>query len=197
MISNFTELKAAVALYLHRTDMDAQIPDFITMAESSIANEVRLRDQVTISSAVTVPGQPYVALPADWLQFVYVSRDSCPLQYITPDALRSLSKESGNTSRYSIEGARLLLNPTPSGADTIDFAYYARIPALSVTPTNFLLTKHPQIYLSKALSWAFKFIMSEPQSSAWDAIYSQAIADAKSAENASLVSGSPLSIRVR
>ena len=40
-ISTFTELKASIANFLNRDDLTATIPDFISLAESSINNEIR------------------------------------------------------------------------------------------------------------------------------------------------------------
>ena len=40
-ISTYTELKTSIANFLNRDDLTATIPDFISLAESSINNEIR------------------------------------------------------------------------------------------------------------------------------------------------------------
>ena len=41
-ISNFTNLKTAIANYLNRDDLTSYIADFISLAESRINNELRV-----------------------------------------------------------------------------------------------------------------------------------------------------------
>ena len=41
--TTYTELKSVVADYLARTDLTAQIPDFITLAEVRLKRDLRIR----------------------------------------------------------------------------------------------------------------------------------------------------------
>lgn len=196
-LSNYTELQASIASWLNRSDQATNIPDFVALAESSIASDVRLRELVTVSTLTTVANQDYVTLPTDWLEFKYIKFDKDPLEFIPADRLRARNEETGDLAFYSIEGSRLLLNPTPTAVVTLDIAYYAKLAALTVTPTNTLLTKHPQIYLCKALAWAFKFLMNDERSQYWDGLYQEAVARAVASDKAGLISGSPLRVRIR
>lgn len=194
-LSTYSDLQASVASWLNRSDLMAQIPDFIALAESSIANEVRLRDMVTVTTLATT-GADFVELPANWLEFKYVKHENKPLEYIAPDLLRSKFNDTGTVKFYSMEGNRLLLNPTP-GILTLDMAYFARLPALATTATNAILTKHPQIYLCKTLAIASAFIMDAAKAAQWDGLYKEAVSSAKGADGAAMSSGSPLRIRTR
>ena len=196
-LSNYTDLQASVASWLNRTDLGGQIPDFIALAESSIGNEVRLRDMVTTGTLTTVVAQNYVALPADWLEFVDIRYGDKPLKLVSSNEITLRSADTDTAMFYAIEGNRLLLAPVPNAVVTLDMSYYARLPALSVTPTNAVLTKYPQIYLAKALSWAFKYMMNADSAALWDALYKQAVSEAGSADDAGNVSGAPLRIRTR
>ena len=54
-------------------------------------------------------------------------------------------------------GLRLL--PVPDGSYTLRMEYYQKIPALSDSNTsNWLLEKHPDVYLHSALFYANKFL---------------------------------------
>ena len=196
-LSNYTELKASIASWLSRSDMDVQIPDFVALAESSIATDVRLREQVSRDSLTTVVNQGYVSIPADWLEFIEVKYNGKLLEYVTPAQFTIKQKESGTITYFTIEGDRLLLAPTPTEAVPIDVTYYAKIDALGTTATNFLLTKYPQIYLARALAWAYKFQMADAKAATWESVYRQAISEATSADQAALISGAPLRIRTR
>ena len=43
-IATYAELKTAVANWLQRTDLTSYIPDFITIAESQIASDLKVRE---------------------------------------------------------------------------------------------------------------------------------------------------------
>lgn len=196
-LATYTGLIGAVARGLNDQSQTSNIPDFITLAESSIATDVRLRDQVARDSLTTVVDQGYVSIPADWLEFIEVKYNGKPLDYVTPSQFTDKAKESGTITCFTIEGDRLLLAPTPTEAVPIDVTYYAKIDALETTATNFLLTKYPQIYLAKSLAWAFKFQMADAKAATWESVYKQAISEATSADKSASISGAPLRIRTR
>lgn len=190
-LANYTDLQASIASWLNRADQAANIPDFVALAESSINSDLRLRDMLSVTTLAT---NGNTALPADWLSFAWVSYQGNQLSYVTPEQFRAEDRPVGTFSIYSIEGNRILID---SGAITLDIAYYARLPALSVTAMNAVLTKYPQIYLSKSLAWGFGFLMDEAKAMQWETVYQKSIAVAKTDTNASLFSGAQLRVRVR
>ena len=48
-LTTYTELKASLADWLNRTDLTAAIPDFITLAESQMERQLRLRQMMSLS----------------------------------------------------------------------------------------------------------------------------------------------------
>lgn len=196
-LANYTDLLASIASHIDRTDQTANIPDWVVMAESAIAEDVRLRNQLVVTSLSTVSGQDYITLPVDWLEFVYVKYSDDPLAFLPADTLRASNEQTGTLLYYSIEGDRLLLNPTPSAVVSVHVAYYGRITALATTATNFLLTKYPQVYLYKALACGYRFLMDDQRAMYWDGLYAQEIEKANMADKRALVSGSPLTARPR
>lgn len=194
-LANYTDLQASIANWLSRSDLGTVIPDFVALAESSISTDVRLRP--TVATLSTVANQDWVALPADWLEFVYVKVAGEPLAYIPPDVLREQHLRTGDLCEYSVEGQRLLLNPTPGTVQTIDISYHARLPALSVTPTNWLLTAYPDIYLFKCLALAWAYLQDENKAGQWNAQYLAEVERIRMADRKSRSSGGPLRIRPR
>jgi hypothetical protein len=56
---------------------------------------------------------------------------------------------------YAISGSSLLIAPAPDAAYTIQLVYKQTIPALSDdNPTNWLLNKHPDLYVAASLAMA-------------------------------------------
>lgn len=201
-LSNYTELLASSASWLNRVDLGAQLPDFVVIAESAIASDVRLREQLTVTTLSTVANQEFVALPADFLEFKYIKAEGKPLEYLPPDKIRRGNDTPGfhlssELRSYSIEGERLILSPISPVVATLDVCYYAKLSPLATTPTNFLLVKHPMIYLYKVLSSANKYLMDEARAMYWDAKYSEEVQKLHDANARAVVSGSPLRIRTR
>lgn len=193
-ISNYSELQASIALWMNRTDLADLIPDFVKLAESALATDLRIRDMVKIDS---LSGTGYVALPVDFLEFVYVKQNGVPIEWIAPDLLRSKYLESGEISFYTIEGDRMLFNPSSSTPATFSVAYYAKPAALTVSPSNVILTKYPSLYLFKSVAYGWQYVMDSAKAAQYETMYRQELAAVKSADGAAHISGSPLRIRTR
>ena len=67
-LANYTDLLASVASYLHRSDLTANIPDFVVLAEARISRDLRIRKQITTTNLTSVAGTKTLALPSDWLE---------------------------------------------------------------------------------------------------------------------------------
>ena len=80
-LANYTDLKAAVASWMNRTDLTSAIPDFIALAEGRIARDMRLRSQVTETTLSTVAGTQTVALPDGIVEIENISVVANPLDH--------------------------------------------------------------------------------------------------------------------
>jgi hypothetical protein len=199
-LSNYTDLQASVASWINRADLTSQIPDFIAIAESFIADDVRVREMLVSDTLVTVPGQDYIDLPDGWLEFENIlGVDGLPMEYVTPLKLRADAPlyAGSRLKYYSVEGERLLLGNVQDTAQNIPVSFYKQLDPLSVTPTNFLLTKRPQIYLYGALAQAALFMIDDPRAATWQGAYDAVVGKSKSADAVALSSGSTLRIRGR
>lgn len=175
-ITNYTELKASIADWLNRQDLTAQIPDFIALAEARINRTLRVREMLVRRRTVT-PNQ-FIALPVDYLETfqLQLPPDSTgqpnePLRYIGPDEISVLSAKNitGKTRYYTIiDGAFELLPAPSSGGVELTITYYAKIPVLSSTlPTNWLLTKAPDVYLYASLLTAAPYLNNDERVPVW------------------------------
>jgi hypothetical protein len=125
---------------------------------------LRCRDMVTSVDVAIANGA--TALPTDFLQVRTVSDVTASpqqlLDYMTPDAAAwSYSSEaSGPGLNFGIQGLTLTAQPNVSG--TVRLLYYAAIPPLTVTnDINWLLTKHPSLYLRGCLFQAAEWIKDD------------------------------------
>jgi len=168
-ISNYGELKTTIADWLNRADLDQQIPDFITLAETSM-NDV-LRSSYMVSNTTVTTSTSEAALPTDALELVYVQvdgSDEAPLEQVTPQQLitlrRARLRTAGVPKFFAIVGRNIKFAPAPASSTTFNIEYYAKIPALSGgsdSGTNWLLTQAPHIYLYGALMHASPFLMDD------------------------------------
>ena len=153
-ITNYSELQAAAAEWLNRGDLTDQVPAFITMTTAQFNRELRLREMMQRADATS--DQEYVELPADWLEHYSLSLVPSgvtpPLRYISEKESNLLKARTGGLSgpvaAYTVIGNTIELIPPPGGDVDLKMVYYARIPDLSdANPTNWLLTKAPDLYL--------------------------------------------------
>jgi hypothetical protein len=166
-IGTYGELVQAIQDWMmDRPDLAAKAADFIAMGEAIIAygseqvTPLRCREMETVASLV--PALGVCALPSDYLQYRRVVDTGTPrrnLSYVTPDAadLYYPERAAGTAEKFTILGAGL--RTFPLTANTVELTYYAKVPALTaLATTNWLIAKHPGIYLRASLLMAAEFI---------------------------------------
>lgn len=197
----YTGLQASIAGYLHRTDLSANIPDFVALAEARIARDLRLRSQISFSSLTTTGGVNYVSLPSDFLDIeniTLVSDIERSLTYETPEQIDvrfPLGSSQAKPAVYTLIGSRVYFGPCPDTTYTISFTYYQRFSPLATTPTNWLLANHPSIYLFASLAEAAPFLIDDARIPMWEAKYKADMDALQTADDQSIRSGSALRVR--
>ena len=173
-ITNYTELKTAVANHLARTDLTTNIPDFITLAEARLSRELETREQEKRATATMTSGDEYIALPTDLREVREVKVNQNPikvLEYMSPTSLDSnfASGSSGTPQAYSIVGQEII--------------YIGSLSALSDSNlTNIMLTRHPDAYLMGSLVEAYQYLMDDQRASLYDAKFTRIIEEIRKDE---------------
>jgi hypothetical protein len=184
-LGDYTALKAAVAGFLHRTDLADAIPDFVALTEAQMNRRLRVRRMMGRATASIADG--YATVPADFLGAVAFDIDGERLSFLTPDQM-SLAVQGGETGRpayYSIVGGEFRFYPTPSGAGAANLSYWRAIPALSdAAATNWVLANHPDAYLYGALTQAAPYLRDDARLTTWGALYERTLADVEAADRA-------------
>ena len=96
-IGNYAELQAAIKSWSKRNDLDSVIPDFITLAETRINRNIRIRKMETRVTTSTVSTQLYYGLPTGFVQMRHFKLNTSPvtdLNYLTPERLDNLWLEA-------------------------------------------------------------------------------------------------------
>lgn len=201
-LATYTDILSAVALWTDRTDLTSYIPDFVALAEARIARDLRIRRQVVSSNLLTTADVQSVSLPSDFLELENITLTSttpnASLAVVTPEILDRKFPESSRTGQpevYAIIGDSIYFGPTPDAVYTCQIQYYGRIAALATTPTNWLLTNHPMIYLAGALCEAWLFLQDADKVAIWDQRYRSEVAQLQETDDSSLRSGSQMRVR--
>jgi hypothetical protein len=107
------------------------------------------------------------------------------LQYVEPGYAQAINptQESREPGYFTIEGGNLMV--TPINDTEIEFLYYKKIPALSVSATsNWVLASHPDLYLFGTLTESLAFA-SNDMGAIWSARADQIMAAMKRLSEAS------------
>jgi hypothetical protein len=168
-IQTYSDLQSAIANWIARTDLSANIVDFIALFESAANRRLRLRQQE--ATAALTPSLSVATLPADylaWRRVTWTGQFPRELEYVHPSYLHALypTLPAGTPRLFTIEGGNLTV--APSDSSVLAFDYFQRIPALSNTSTsNWLLAAAPDLYLFGALAEAHGFVKDAESLALW------------------------------
>lgn len=199
----YTGLTAAVAAWAHRTDLTSVIADCVVLAEARIARDLRIKRTLTLATLSTVANVQTVDLPTDFLELASIDVSGTPghsLSFMGNEILNQRYPQDGRTGEpyfYAVQGNALLLGPPPDGVYSVNIVYYPRYPALSVTPTNWLLTNHPSIYLYGTLAEVADHISDMEAMSKWEGKYKAAIKQLDEADDQASFGGTALRVRTQ
>jgi len=171
-LATYSDLQAAVQTWLDRTDISAQAPDCITLAEGYFQRNLRVRQMIATSTFTTTAG--VATLPTDFLGAISVRRMGNPVTTLLPLDDAEFNRlyctlTSGTPNAYLISGLSIYVAPVDNTTN-LNLNYYQKIPALSISnTTNWLLTAYPDLYLFGTIAEA-ELLSKDGQSGAgWKA----------------------------
>ena len=201
-ITNYSGLKTSVANYLGRSDLTAQIPDFITLAEYRLQRNLRIRQMLKTATASTTGGDNTVGLPSDFLELRDIYIDGRPrftLSYLSPSAFSrdARAAESGRPNFYTLRAAEFELAPIPDGTYSLVMLYFAKPEVLSDSnASNVFLANAPDALLYGALLEAEPYLMNDSRIAIWSNFYNSALESLNISDESSEYSGVPLQMSV-
>jgi hypothetical protein len=183
-LSTYTELKAAVATLLNRTDLTTPIVDFITLAESEIKRKLRrtkARASYTISETTWT-------LPSEIGELLSIRLDTGspsldkPIPIVTSfdgdTHLARLADTAGRPEKAYIVGRKVVLIPTPDTSYNIEVTYVASLTALSDSnASNTVLEEAPDVYLYGAAVHSAPYLGDDARLPLWRQFFESAIGE--------------------
>lgn len=164
---NYGELRAFIADWLHRSDMDSAIGRCVAMATSHF-NRV-LRTPEMESRDVRPVTSEFVTVPSDFLEIISITRDDGrELRYLARPQFASYVG-LGMTPEppiFCVEDYqfRFLPAPTVDSPLNVTILYYEGIANLvNDSDTNWLLSAFPDAYLYGALMHARVWLHDDPR----------------------------------
>lgn len=148
--ADFLDLQTAVVEHVGNPTIVDVFPRLVKLAEVTFNRRLRCREQISTAQLTLVSGS--AALPVDFQEIIAVY-DNGGVEYIQQPI--QVLKEPQTRGYYGISGGNLVAKID----ETLNVDYYAKIPTItdSLTDTNWLLQKHPGLYLyavgAEAAKW--------------------------------------------
>ncbi len=154
---NYGEIKAAVNLYSHRTDLDVIYPTISLLATSRLSIDTSMPEQqLNISFDTTI--NPF-DVPVGFIKPMLLTVNGRPQIYISEKQLQAFSNNAreGVSSYYTIKGRKIELVRYSDGmAVSLDYIN-SLAPLLSDTDRNPVSDLFPQAYIYAFLIEVFAY----------------------------------------
>lgn len=208
-IGDWRSLVDAIKNWANRKDWsDAQVGEFITLAEARFNRVLRVPDMEVIAEsefaadANSNNAERMNPLPTDMLTLRSIYLDCTPLKAMSPSGLiEEYGNRVGTPQAYAIIGSeprKIRLAPQPGGAVSVSIIYYRKIPNVTETNAdNWLLNEHPDIYLFACLVAAEAYVVNDERLPLWKAAVDEAIAELNDDAMRSRYGGAPLVANTR
>jgi hypothetical protein len=153
------------------------------------------------STALTLTaGTPTVAMPTDLLELRSLTITdglSGALDAADLSTIARYGVQTGRPAFYTISGSNFRFGPIPDADYDVEVVYKAKIPALSDgSPTNWLLTDHPDIYLFASLIEACFYLNDEARVPGFAEKLKLALETLEAADNRAAWQAGPIASRV-
>lgn len=194
-ITTATELKTAIANWMHRSDLKERMDEFIALAEAGFNRDLRARAMEADFASVALVNNA-ATLPTDFLAFKELRFDGSPAYTITPapiEYIRSKQPYTGSPVSFALTQSTVVCD----GVGSIKGTYYKAIPTLTTNAANWLLSSHPGVYLFACLREANLYAQDAENANLCGQRAQMLLDDLQAAETANLTNGGPLVRRAR
>ena len=160
-VSTYTELKTAVAEWLHRDGMSSRAPDFIQQGEAWLNRKLRTMDMEERYAFNMGVVNRFQSLPTGYLelQSLYYTNPHEEITFVEPSRMTALINGSGKPEWFTIKDG-IEFDCIPSDTYACEMHYFKAMDIAGDT-TNWLLTNHPDVYLYASLAAASVYVVDD------------------------------------
>lgn len=185
-IANYTDLQTQAAAWAHRSDLSAILPDCVTLCEARLNDMLLLKNMESDEPLTLTANQNYVALPTGFVSpitfWLVIGGLRVKLDPALPQELW-YSPSSSQPQFWAIDGANILFD---CNANTAYSAFLRCIKASNLSsgnPTNYLLTKRPDVYLAGTLVEVARYTRDQEMFAEWESKFLKATAEVAASDN--------------
>lgn len=172
-LANYTELKSAIESWAARegdATVTGRAADFVKLGESRLNRILPLRVMQVNTTLTGTTSSRTLALPSDFVEPIALFLTTFGVQtelrpFVAGTA--PLSLVNGTPSAWCIQETGIDLNCPCDQAHTFGFRYRKSFALSDASPTTWLLTNHPDVYLSACMVEYFLFAQKEDRAAVW------------------------------
>jgi hypothetical protein len=172
---SYSQLIGAISDWLDRNDLAGSAPAMIALCESRMRRELAALTFERSAPVEIVAGVGTLPVDCDALRAVFFN--DTRLDECAPNIARQYAP-GDNPSGYSLEAGKIRVWPVWTG--TITVLYYGKLLQLSEgTPTNDILSEHPDIYFYGAMMFAEGYLANDSRAAMFKALWDEALESLK------------------
>lgn len=177
-LGTYTELKTAIATFLHRDDASTYATDLVTLGEARLNRELRLLQMEQTSSVTLTSGNNYASLPTGFLDLIdfWYNTDLFHPAYVTIQKLEAIRTTSSVRPQAFAISNRIEFDSASDATYTMTMRHFKKFDIASDS-TNWLLTNHPNAYLYTCLAEAVGLYKDDKRIPLWEAKAQGAMAE--------------------
>lgn len=182
-LANFSDLKTAVARWLARGDLAGEAEDFIMLGEAALNRELSaVETDATLTGTIGSNVIDISALSVETPRSLFLNSGWGERQLTRKtDGTFPYSETNGEPSYWSVDGTNIKFDRPLDQAYSCRFEFAQRFALSDASPTNWLLTNHPDVYLAAVLVWGGVFTRNPDMEARYGRILALGISAARHA----------------
>jgi hypothetical protein len=163
--ATYAGLRQAVTDWMARDDVDGDADEFIALAEARLNRELSaIETESTLTGVVGASTISILSLTVDRPIALFIAESGVAQKKLTEAApgTFAIDTTSGRPSLWSRDQRTatdvIQFDRPLSGAYPFRFRYEQRLALSEAAPTNWLMSRHPDVYLLCTLAWAGDFV---------------------------------------
>lgn len=202
--TNYAGLKAAIADFAERPDLEDKVPGCIQLAEERLQQAIRLRTADRVVTGTLTAGVDHIDLPDEFFIPRFLSLEGDPFSKLDVVSVFEFKRRQNDEAGASVPSALLMsaltikLAPTPTANTPYTLFGYGGIVPLSEAvgfTTNWLLRHAKNALLFASLDKLGIYMGGDPRRDEWRDASNEAIGMLESVEAMARTGGGPLRMR--
>lgn len=163
-ITTYSELKTAISEWMDRTDLtDEKLADIISLGEAGLNRELELLEtDATITGTASSREIDVTSLSVREPISLFINYQAQEYELLKkPEGSFPYTNNVQEPRIWTMDGETIKFDCLLDAAYSFRFRYTSWFSLSDATPTNWLLNKYPDLYLSASIAWGAKFVADD------------------------------------